>query len=1388
MRFHILGPLEVERPGGVISIGARKQRAVLALLLINAGRVVSLDRLVDDVWGEDPPETAANALQVYISGLRKLLDPDRPKGSQGGPIARRAEGYVLEVAPEQVDAQLFEKLVREGRSHFAAGRPADCADTMARALALWRGPALADFSYDAFAQAEIDRLESLRMSAVDDRIRAELDLGRHAALVPELEALVARHPLREDLRGHLVLALYRSGRQAEALSAYADARRVLDEELGIDPSPALRALETGILRQDPALSPPEVALASPTSAAASPARAMSCPGCGALLPPGRDLCAACSAERGGVADTRKTVTALCVELSTAVEGLDPEALHGVTTELFDEVAAVARRHGGSARWAVGDQMLAVFGIPVVHEDDAARAVRAAVEIREDLPKLCARAAAPGLSAEAHFGISTGEVIVPASGAITERGGEAIGLAAKLCNAADAGEILLSPQTLGLVRSGVTVEQGPPLAARGRGRITPLRVVATRDGIPATVRRLDAPLVGRRAELSWLLDVFDAAVDERACRLVTVLGVPGVGKSRLAAELVGSLPAAAATFVGRCRPYGEGVTFLPVAEVVRRAAGLHGGEDDGEVAAALGRLLEDESDGALVAERLAQLIGAAPAFGALEDGFWAVRRFLDALARRRPVVVVFDDLHWAEASMLDLVEHVAERSQGVPLLVVCLARPDLLQARPVWAQASPPTSTTRLEPLGAEDSDELLRNLLGGELLDDDVGERIVRTADGNPLFLEEMTRMLIDEGVLRRDGRRWVASADPPEVAVPPTIQALLAARLDRLEAGERRVIELAAVVGTEFDPEAVASLWAGEHPRLADDLAGLESRDLVRGARGRGGTRYRFRHALIQQAAYDRVTKSDRARLHERLASWLEAGGAADGSDEKIGFHLERACALRRELGRDDEVAAGLARRASTRLAAAGRGASLQGNFPSGINLAARAAAVLPPEDGTRLELLVELGAYLMDGGDIRSAEATLRGVLEEAERRGDRRLAARASVQVWEARALAENLLGWREEALRDVAGAVEVFAQADDESGLARALYLEAMVHRMDYRFALADHALERALEHARAAGDEPAEARIHSSYALSSLWGPARVSDAIERYRALFERFRGNRMIEAGCLRGFALLAAMQGRFDEARATMRRSSAIVAELGSSLAASTSLVPGMIEAGCLRGFALLAAMQGRFDEARATMRRSSAIVAELGSSLAASTSLVPGMIEMLAGDLTRAEGEFRSSYEVLERAGERSTRATAAAFLARVLFQQGRLEEAERHTVISRRLAPEDDLAAKVEWATTHARILARRGLLDEADALAREVVDIARGTDDLETQAEALVAAADVVRHLGRVDDCTALLRQALALHERKGNVVGRAAVEVLLKDWSRPLVIDLRETARQVSRG
>lgn len=1337
MRFHILGPLEVERPGGVISIGARKQRAVLALLLINAGRVVSLDRLIDDVWGEDPPETAANALQVYVSGLRKLLDPDRPKGSQSGPIARRAEGYVLEVAPEQVDAHLFEELVREGRSHLAAGRPDDCADTMARALALWRGPALADFSYEAFAQAEIDRLESLRMSAVDDRIRAELDLGRHAALVPELEALVACHPLREDLRGHLVLALYRSGRQAEALSAYADARRVLEEELGIDPSPALRALETGILRQDPALSPPEVALASPTPAEASPPRAMSCPGCGALLPDGLDLCAACSAARGA-ADTRKTVTALCVELSTAVEGLDPEALHGVTTELFDEVAAVARRHGGSARWSVGDQMLAVFGVPVVHEDDAPRAVRAAVEIREDLPKLCARTAVPGLSAEAHFGISTGEVIVPASGAISERGGEAIALAAKLCNAADAGEILISPQTLGLVRSGVTVEQGAPLAARGRGRITPLRVVATRDGIPATVRRLDAPLVGRRAELSWLLDAFDAVVAERACRLVTVLGAPGVGKSRLAAELVGSLPAAAATFVGRCRPYGEGVTFLPVAEVVRRAAGLHGGEVDGEVAAALGRLLEDEPDGALVAERIAQLIGAAPAFGALEDGFWAVRRFLDALARRRPVVVVFDDLHWAEASMLDLVEHVAERSEGVALLVVCLARPDLLQARPAWAQVSAPAATTRLEPLAAEDSDELLRNLLGGELIDDDVGDRIVRTAEGNPLFLEEMTRMLIDEGVLRRDGKRWVASVDPPRVAVPPTIQALLAARLDRLEAGERRVIELAAVVGTEFDLEAVASLWTGEHPRLADDLARLESRDLVRGAGGGGGTRYRFRHALIQQAAYDRVTKSDRARLHERLASWLEEGGAADASDERIGFHLERACALRRELGRDDEVAAGLARRASARLAAAGRGASLQGDFSSGAGLAARAAALLPPEDGTRLELLVELGAYLMDGGDIRSAEGTLRGVLEEAERRGDRRLVARASVQVWEARALAENLLGWREEALRDVASAVEVFAATDDESGLARALYLEAMVHRMDYRFALADHALEGALEHARAAGDEPAEARIHSSYALSSLWGPASVSEAIERYRALFERFRGNRMIEAGCLRGFALLAAMQGRFDEARATMTRSSAIVAELGSSLAASTSLVPGMIE--------------------------------------------------MLAGDLTRAEGEFRASYEVLERAGERSTRATAAAFLARVLFQQGRLDEAERHTDISRRLAPEDDLAAKAEWATTHARILARRGLLDEADALARDVVDIARGTDDLETQAEALVAAADVARHRGRVDDCAALLREALGLHARKGNDVGRAAVAALLEDWSRPLVIDLREAARQVSRG
>ncbi|HEX2234735.1 MAG TPA: hypothetical protein VHK89_00520, partial [Actinomycetota bacterium] len=345
---------------------------------------------------------------------------------------------------------------------------------------------------------------------------------------------------------------------------------------------------------------------------------------------------------------------------------------------------------------------------------------------------------------------------------------------------------------------------------------------------------------------------------------------------------------------------------------------------------------------------------------------------------------------------------------------------------------------------------------------------------------------------------------------------------------------------------------------------------------------------------------------------------------------------------------------------------------------------------------------------------------------------------VQVWEARALGENLVGWREEALRDVARAVEVFEDAGDESGLAHALHLEAMVHRMDYRFALADHALERALEHARAAGDEPAEARIHSSYALSSLWGPAPVPEAIERYRALLERFRGNRMIEAGCLRGFALLAAMQGRFDEARATMARGTAIVTELGSSLAASTSLVPGMIE--------------------------------------------------MMAGDLTRAEAEFRAIYDLLGRAGERSTRATAAAFLARVLFEQGRHEEAERYVAISRRLVPEDDLAAKAEWATTHARLLARRGLLEEAEALAREVVDIARGTDDLQTQAEALVAWADVARRRGRLDDCAALLRQARALHERKGNETGRAAVAALVRAWSRPAVIDLREPAPHASRG
>ena len=728
MEFRLLGPLEVRDDRGVvIPLPRRQQRALLAALLVRPGAVVSIDRLVDQLWGERPPPSAVGSLQNTVSRLRRVLGADV--------LRTRPPGYVVDVPADAVDAARFERLLTEAASLEATAR----AETLREALALWRGPALADLADEPWARAEADRLDELRLTAVEERIEAELELGRHAVLVAQLEALAAEHPLRERLRRQLALALYRSGRQADALAACRSASAALDE-LGLEPSPELRELERDILRQSPHLSVPQALVEE---------------------------------EPEPVVGERRVVSVLAADLAGDD---DPEALRARLARVLEVANAAVGRHGGAIERFGPEGLIAIFGADASHEDDALRAVRAAVELHGQ--------AGVGVA------VATGEAIVADEPRVT---GSVVARAASLARSRVG--ILVDPRTHELVRDAVTTD------AAG--------VVAVQPGRPE--RRDAVPLVGRQVELARLRDGLAAAASGRRCVSLVVVGEAGIGKSRLGRELLAGVDVGA--LHGRCASYGEGATFVPLVEALR---GI-------DVPAVLG----DED--AAAASRIEELGRAAPEPASLGETYWAVRRLLEALARVRPVLLLLDDVHWAEPALLDLVEYLAARVTDAPLLVLCLARPELLDERPSWAEGA-----LRLEPL----ADDEARTLVAGTAeLDDKAATRVVELAEGNPLYAQQLAAFAAESGKALEPG------------AMPATLDAVLAGRLGRLDSDERATLQRAAVVGREFSRGAVAAIAP---PDLAVDayLLALARSGFVHAAgdAAPGDDAYRFHHVLASR------------------------------------------------------------------------------------------------------------------------------------------------------------------------------------------------------------------------------------------------------------------------------------------------------------------------------------------------------------------------------------------------------------------------------------------------------------------------------------------------------------------------------------------------------------
>jgi class 3 adenylate cyclase/tetratricopeptide (TPR) repeat protein len=768
-------------------------------------------------------------------------------------------------------------------------------------------------------------------------------------------------------------------------------------------------------------------------------------------------------------EVRKTVTVLFCDVagSTALgESVDPEALRALLGRYYEQLKGIVEEHGGTVEKFVGDAVMAVFGVPVVHEDDALRAVRAAARILEALPDL---------GVEARIGVNTGEVVTGTEERLAT--GDAVNVAARLEQAAAPREVLMGEETARRVRHAVETESVPPVELKGKSKpVAAHRLIAVRE---VEARRMGTPMVGRSRELQDLRDTFARAVDDRLCQLFTILGAAGLGKSRLAAEFVEG--GEARVVRGRCLSYGNGITYWPVVEVVKQ----------------LNALPSDES----AAAALRSLLGESEAATSADEIAWAFRRLLEEQARQEPLVCMLDDLHWAEENFLDLIEHVALLAQDAPILLLCMARPELLDVRPGWGGAKGNARTVLLEPLGTAETDELLEALGGVEV---ELRERITAAAEGNPLFLEEMVAL--------------VREAGPDEVTVPPTIQALLAARLDQLDLEERNVLERGAVEGRVFHRGAVQALSDGM-AQLSGRLVALVRKELVQPEPTLvpGDEAYRFRHILIRDAAYDALPKAVRAELHERFAAWLEESHAdLVELDEIVGHHLTQAARYKQELGRPDEA---LAERAGERVAIAGRRALWRGDNRAAASLLESALELLRP---TRLDVALEL--------DLATAQPTPPEAIAVAEAAAKRALATGDSAGEAVARvetAFQRFLAGqaWVDELEELALVALPLLEETGDHAGLVHVwAALGYGVANARGRYAEWEQAAEQALRHARIAGQRPSHL---FSLELTLVFGPTPADEAVRKLDAVLPEvphpypllFRSH-------------LLAMLGRFDEA----------------------------------------------------------------------------------------------------------------------------------------------------------------------------------------------------------------------------------------------------------------
>jgi class 3 adenylate cyclase/tetratricopeptide (TPR) repeat protein len=1061
-----------------------------------------------------------------------------------------------------------------------------------------------------------------------------------------------------------------------------------------------------------------------------------CPGCGEENPPKFKLCGYCGTPLAAapaalpVRELRKTVTIVFSDLkgSTAIgERLDAEALHEVKERYFKAMAAEIARHGGKVEKYIGDAIMAVFGLPRTHEDDALRAVRAAFGMQQTLARVNVDLQARyGVALAQRIGVNTGEVVANDDPSADQKlaTGDAVNVAARLEQAAPEKQVYIGEVTYRLVRDAVEVEAVEPLELKGKSqRVAAYRIVNV-PGLDGNLRRVDTPIVGREAELQQISAVYHEVVQQSAVRLITVIGDAGVGKSRLVHEVVSRITAGATVLRGRCLAYGDGITFWPL----RAMLGAAGITDDDKPEEAHAKLLTyiDDRD---VVDRVAAAVGLTRENFPLHEVYWAARKVLELLAARAPVVALVDDIHWAEPAFLDLLEHVLSSSTGAPILLLATSRHDLLEQRAQWGE-QPGASRIVLKPLSDEAAAQVVANVLGSTGLPPDVLARIVNTAEGNPLYVEQLLSMLIDRGAVVESGGRWIRTQAAVDIDVPPTINALLEARLDQLGRAERATVEPAAVIGLEFPQIALAEIApAAVRGSLEQHLATLTHKQFVRLSMSVDATtRYRFHHQLVRDTVYNGLLKRARSQLHVAFVRWADKINAerdrALEFEEILGYHLEQAHGYLKELGPLDEQGIAVGRDAARRLSAAARRVYARGDLNAAVNLFGRAIALYPSDDPERVAAMPSYAEALTNLGNFADARRTLAEAEQIAQRLNDARTGAACRligfiIDYYSG----EQSADWTRDTLRTVTELAPMLERIDAHNELATGWRLIMGIHSLSGSYRLAGEAAERSTHHARIAGNDQLVTKIGSVMASNAVLGPTPVLQAIAQCERLISDGMADRIAESAIQCSLAQLRAMNGELEVARDLYRRGRAMLRELGQGI-------------------------------------------------IAAANGMDVALVELHGGDLGAAEREVRTDYEFLASKGERYFLSSMATFMARILRDGGRDDEALQWSKTAEDATSADDLLIQALWRSVRAPILARQGRHAEATEMSTHAVAMLRDAETPSLRADVLLEHATVLGLTGQPAEAQSHLGVALALYVAKGNLVGAQRARALERTLAR----------------